>query len=89
MFYHLQMMTGYKLKISGFSYLLGNSLFFMPLFLRKTYKHFFGIEGTISNYLKRSISQIGSDALVYCRIETSEPSLVCGSELAMMVQTSN
>src|SRR3989344_4249042 len=58
MFYHLQMMTVQMSKISSFKWLLRNSCFFTPLFLRKTYKHFFGVKGVISNYLKRSISQI-------------------------------
>jgi len=58
MFYHLQMMTVQMSKIFSFNGLLRNNHFFTPLFLRKTYKHFFGVKGVISNYLERSISQI-------------------------------
>ena len=73
MFYHLQMMTAQMSEIFSFKGLLENNPFFTPLILRKTYKHFFGVKGVISNYLKRSISQIRRGALVHCRIETSEP----------------
>jgi len=47
MFYHSQMMNGSRFKIFKFKLLLPKDQFLMPLFLRKAYKHFFGIERTV------------------------------------------
>jgi len=44
MFYHLQMMNVQNSKIFHFNGLLATKHLLMPLFLRKTYKHFFGIQ---------------------------------------------
>lgn len=49
MFYHLQMMNDLNSKISQYYGLMAKGPLFMALFLRKTYKLFFGIEGIVSN----------------------------------------
>ena len=49
MFYHLQMMNDLNSKISRFYGLMDKRSLFEALFLRKTYKLFFGTEGIVSN----------------------------------------
>ena len=49
MFYHLQMMNDLNSKIFGFKGLMAEWSLFKALFLRKTYKLFFGIGRIVSN----------------------------------------
>ena len=87
MFYHLQMMNAQNSKIFKFNGLLGMGRFLTPLFLRKTYKQNFGIQPTISNYLKRSMSRIGQ--LLWSIVGSKQANLpVCCSKFAMMAKPS-
>jgi len=58
-FYHFKMMNCLNLQILKVGGFWAIRSFLGRLFLRKTYKQFFGIQRERSNYLKCSISQIG------------------------------